>query len=290
MPPQKRQKLIMINHVRITDNEFRKLGEYIHTRYGIKMPPVKRTMLEARLQKRLRVLGMNSFSEYSKYVFSPEGAESELFHMIDMVTTNKTDFFREPQHFDYLVNSALPEIGASWGAGIRRTLKVWSAGCSSGEEPYTLAIVLSEYAEKHQGFSFEILGSDISTRVLEKASTGIYQESKVDPVPMNLKKKYLLRSKDRTKKEVRIVPALRNLVHFRRINFMDEDFGMRERMDIIFCRNVIIYFDRPTQEKLLNRLASHLVDGGFIFMGHSETLSGLNVPLRPVVPTVYRKL
>jgi chemotaxis protein methyltransferase CheR len=280
----------MINHIRITEKEFKKLGEYIHTRYGIKMPPVKKTMLEARLQKRLRTLGMKSFSEYSKYVFSPEGADSELFHMIDMVTTNKTDFFREPQHFDYLVNSALPEIGAAWGAGLRRPLKVWSAGCSSGEEPYTLAIVLSEYAEKISGFSFEILGSDISIRVLEKAMTGVYHENKVAPVPMNLKKKYLLRSKDRTRQEVRIVPALRSLVNFRRINFMEDDFGMREKMDIIFCRNVIIYFDRPTQEKLLNRLSGHLVDGGFIFMGHSETLSGLNVPLRPVVPTVYRKI
>jgi chemotaxis protein methyltransferase CheR len=280
----------MINHIRITDKEFRKLGEYIHTRYGIKMPPVKRTMLEARLQKRLRVLGMRSFSEYSKHVFSPEGTENELFHMIDMVTTNKTDFFREPQHFDFLVNSALPEVEAAWGGGIRRPLKIWSAGCSSGEEPYTLAIVLSEYAQKRQGFSFEILGSDISTRVLEKAATAVYNESKVDPVPMNLKKKYLLRSKDRSRQEVRLVPKLRNLVRFRRINFMDDDFGMREKMDIIFCRNVIIYFDRPTQEKLLNRLSGHLVDGGFIFMGHSETLSGLNVPLKPVVPTIYRKI
>lgn len=280
----------MINHVKITEKEFRKLGEYIHSRYGIKMPPVKKTMLEARLQKRLRDLGMSSFSEYSKYVFSPEGEKEELFNMVDMVTTNKTDFFREPQHFTYLTESALPTVEQEWGGGIRRTLKIWSAGCSSGEEPYTLAMVLSEYAGKRHGFSFEVLGSDISTRVLERAHAAIYQEFKVDPVPMDLKKKYLLRSRDRSREEVRIVPELRRLVNFRRINFIDEDFGMREKMDIIFCRNVIIYFDRPTQERLLNRLSGHLREGGFIFMGHSETLSGLRVPLKPVAPTVYRKI
>lgn len=280
----------MLNHIRITDREFRKLGEYIHTRYGIKMPPVKKTMLEARLQKRLRSLEMSSFSEYSKYLFSPEGLQEELVNMVDMVTTNKTDFFREPQHFDYLVGEALPTVEREWAGGIRRPLKVWSAGCSSGEEPYTLAMVLNEYADKRPGFSFEVLGSDISSRMLEKARNAIYKHDKVDPVPMELKKKYLLRNRDRSKNEVRIVPGLRRLVHFRRINFMEDDFGMRERMDIIFCRNVIIYFDRPTQEKLLNRLSGHLRERGFIFMGHSETLSGLNVPLMPVVPTVYRKL
>jgi len=280
----------MLNHVRITDKEFRKLGEYIHTRYGIKMPPVKKTMLEARLQKRLRTLGMSSFSEYSKYLFSPDGLKDELVNMVNMVTTNKTDFFREPQHFDYLVEEALPTIEREWGGGIRRPLKIWSAGCSTGEEPYTMAMVLSEYAAKHSGFSFEVMGSDISTTVLEKAKTAIYKHFKVDPVPMELKKKYLLRNRDRSRDEVRIVPELRRQVHFRRINFIEDDFGLREKMDIIFCRNVIIYFDRPTQEKLLNRLSGHLRDQGFIFMGHSETLSGLNVPLRPVVPTVYRKI
>lgn len=280
----------MINHVKISQREFKRLGEFIHANYGIKMPPIKKTMLEARLQKRLRLLGFDSFSEYSKYLFSPEGIEKELVHMVDMVTTNKTDFFREPQHFTYLTGNTLPLLAEESGAGTQRPLKIWSAGCSSGEEPYTMAIVLSEYAQQHPGFTFQILASDISSRVLEHAANAVYQESKVDPVPFQLKKKYLLRSKDRDKREIRIVPALRNLVSFRRINFMESEFGLREKMDIIFCRNVIIYFDRPTQEKLLNRLAGHLLSGGYIFMGHSETLSGLNVPLTAVAPTVYRKL
>jgi chemotaxis protein methyltransferase CheR len=150
-------------------------------------------------------------------------------------------------------------------------------------------MVLAEFAQKNPGFDFRILATDLSTRVLDKAKNAIYQEAQVEPVPFELKKKYLLRSKDRASAMVRIVPELREKVRFRRLNFMDRDFGLREQMDIIFCRNVIIYFDRPTQERLLQRFHKHMKPGGFIFMGHSETLSGLNVPLASVYPTVYRK-
>lgn len=276
-------------HVKLSGKEFRRLGEFIHAEYGIKMPPSKKTMLEARLQKRLRALGMKSFGQYCEYLFSPEGVQNELVEMVNVVTTNKTDFFREPGHYGFLVDEALPELNRKYGAGTRRPLMLWSAGCSSGEEPYTLAMVLSEYAESRANFRFGLLASDISTQVLEKAKAAVYDEAKVEPVPLPLKKKYLLRSKDKERKKVRVVPELRSLVRFRRINFMESDFGMREAMDIIFCRNVIIYFDRPTQEKLLNRLSGHLVDGGYMFLGHSETLNGIDVPLSAVAPTVYRK-
>lgn len=270
----------------LSGRDFDRLSRFIYDTCGIKMPEVKKTMLEARLQKRLRSLGMRSFTHYCDYLFAPEGQEQELVQMLDMVTTNKTDFFREPDHFDYLTRTVLPDWVARHPDS---TLSIWSAGCSSGEEPYTLAMVLSEFALKNTGFDFKILASDISTRVLEKAKQAIYNESQVDPVPMELKKKYLLRSKDRNSGMVRIVPELRDKVRFRRLNFMDQDFGMRDQLDIIFCRNVIIYFDRPTQEKLLQRFHRNMKPGAFIFMGHSETLSGLNVPLVSVYPTVYRK-
>ena len=276
-----------IDHASLTARDFSRLSRFIYDTCGIKMPDVKKTMLEARLQKRLRGLGMRSFTDYCDYLFSSAGLDNELVQMLDMVTTNKTDFFREPDHFDYLTQQVLPD----WCArhpGAR--LAIWSAGCSSGEEPYTLAMVLSEFALSNPGFDFQILATDISTRVLEKAKTAIYPEPLVDPVPLALKKKYLLRSKDKSSGVVRIVPELREKVRFRRLNFMDEDFGMREQLDIIFCRNVIIYFDRPTQERLLNRFHRQMKPGSFIFMGHSETLSGLNVPLTSVFPTVYRKL
>jgi len=246
-------------------------------------------MLEGRLQKRLRSLGITSFKEYCELIFSPEGMKTELIHMFDMVTTNKTEFFREPAHFDYLTSKALPTLRELNDSGSRRPLRIWSAGCSTGEEPYTIAMVLSDYSETVRRTSYFILASDISSRVLETASMAIYPEAKVESVHIEFKKKYLLRSRDHSKRLVRVVPELRRNVQFRRINFM-EDFGLRERMDIIFCRNVIIYFDRPTQERLLNRFCEHLEPGGFIFMGHSETLSGLNVPLAPVAPTVYRLL
>jgi chemotaxis protein methyltransferase CheR len=282
----------MEDAVHVTDTaslsarDFGRLSRFIYDTCGIKMPEVKKTMLEARLQKRLRSLSLHNFTDYCDYLFSSEGQEKELVQMLDMVTTNKTDFFREPDHFDYLTGTVLPEWHLRHPEA---TLKIWSAGCSSGEEPYTLAMVLSEFAQKNPGFDFDILASDISTRVLDKAQTAIYAEAQAEPIPIPLKKKYLLRSKDRASAMVRIVPELRKKVHFRRLNFMDEDFQMREHLDIIFCRNVIIYFDRPTQERLLQRFHRYMKPGSFIFMGHSETLSGLNVPLVSVYPTVYRK-
>ena len=273
----------------LSERDFERLSELIHAECGIKMPGPKKIMLEARLRKRLRELGMKSFNTYCKYLFSPEGMKDELIRMIDVITTNKTDFFREPRHFDYLVRHALPELMRTHGAGIRRQLAIWSAGCSTGEEPYTIAMVLNEYREQHPAFQFMLLGTDISTKVLDRAVRAIYAQERVETVPQPLKKKYIMKSRDPKNRLVRIVPELRSQVRFRRLNFMDGDFGMREPMDIIFCRNVIIYFDKPTQEKLIKRLCNHLTNGGYLFMGHSETLSGLKVPLVSVGHMVYRK-
>jgi chemotaxis protein methyltransferase CheR len=269
---------------------FDKLSSFIYETCGIKMPQTKITMLEARLIKRMRALGFVSFGEYCRFLFSPEGKANELVHMIDAVTTNKTDFFREPQHFDYLVNKAIPDLIKSTGVGIRRTLMAWSAACSSGEEPYTLAMVLEEYAKKTPGFNSMVLATDISTKMLEKAKDAIYDEERVLPVPIELRRKYFLRSKDPKNKSVRVIPDLRSKVRFRWLNFMNEDFGLREKMDIIFCRNVLIYFDRPTQEKVVDHLCRHLAVGGYLFTGHSETLSGMNLPLEPVANTITRRI
>ncbi|MBF0342815.1 MAG: protein-glutamate O-methyltransferase [Nitrospirae bacterium] len=271
----------------LSEKDFQRLSNFVQNEVGIKMPPAKKTMLEARLQRRLRTLQMRSFTDYCNFVFSPAGFESEIVHLIDAITTNKTDFFREPQHFEYLVNKALPELIRTHNVGTRRKLMLWSAGCSTGEEPYTLAMVLSEFQEK-SGLDFMIIATDISTKVLDKAKAAIYEEERVIPVPNNMKKKYLLRSKDKSKALVRIIPELRELIKFRRLNFMDSDFGFREPMDIIFCRNVVIYFDKKTQETLLNAFSRYLVKGGYLFMGHSETLNGLNVPFVQVAPTIYR--
>jgi len=287
----------------MSDKTFLRFSQYVHVELGIKMPKVKKAMLQARLQKRLRKLGMTSFDEYYDYVFSPRGTESELAHMIDVITTNKTDFFREPKHFDYLLQTVLPRL-IKWKAiKIRKQehsspsdtapclphISLWSAGCSSGEEPYTLAMMISDYAEKNPGFTHSILATDISIRMLEKARLGIYDHERIEPVPLALRKKYLLKSKDDKKNLIRIIPQLRSLIRFQRLNLMDEMFSIREILDIIFFRNVLIYFDRPTQQKVLNTICRHLHPNGYIFLGHSETLNGLNVPLTPVATAVYRK-
>lgn len=271
------------------DREFQRFSSLIYESVGIKMPPAKKTMLEARLQKRLKAIGIPSFEKYGDYVFSPEGRASELVHLIDVVTTNKTDFFREPAHFEFLVKTAIPSILHGRVDLTREPLRIWSAGCSTGEEPYTLAMVLSEFADGRPEFRAAITASDICTQVLQTAKTAIYPEDRTDPIPLNLKKKYLLRSRERSKSLVRIAPGLRSLVSFRRINFMDDDFGIAEKMDIIFCRNVVIYFDKPTQLILMRKFHRQLRPGGYLFIGHSETLSGLDVDFKPVASTVYRK-
>lgn len=272
----------------MSDALFSKLSEFIYAECGIRMPYSKKTMLEARLHRRLKSIGHSTFDEYCSYLFSPEGVANELVHMIDVVTTNKTDFFREPQHFSYLLEHALPRLVNERGAGLRRPLMVWSAACSTGEEPYTLAMLLNEFSLRASGFAFDVLGTDISTRVLETARTAVYAAERIDPVPAELRRRYFMRGKRPGDERVRVVPELRSLVHFRRLNFMEGDFGMREQMDVIFCRNVLIYFDRATQEKVVGRLCRHLAPGGYLFTGHSETLNGLNVPLNPVANTVYR--
>ena len=274
----------------LSDKDFKRLSRFVHDTCGIKMPIAKRTMLEGRLRKRLNHLGIESFGEYCDYLFSPAGAESECVHMIDVVTTNKTDFFRESAHFDFLLRSVLPELVGSLGLGRNSPLNIWSAGCSTGEEPYTLAMVLSEFAEKCSGFRFSVLATDVSTRVLEKARRGVYEDERAAPVSITYRTKYLMRSKDRFRRLVRIVPELRHMVKFRRLNFMDDDFGILDPISVIFCRNVMIYFDRPTQEKVLNRLCQYLIPGGYLFTGHSETLHNLEVPLAPAAATVYRRI
>lgn len=279
----------MVKHaasVSMTSKEFQQLSEFIHREVGIKLPPTKKTMLEARLQKRVRMLRMSGFKEYYSYLFSETGLEEELQNLIDVVTTNTTDFFREPRHFEYLSSNVLPEWCKRGGG---QAFSLWSAGCSSGMEPYTLAMVLSEFAETRQGFSFNIVATDISMDMLRTAQRGIYDEEKVVTVPHHMKRKYLLRSKDRNRGLVRITPELRRMIAFRRLNFMEE-FRFERPLDVIFCRNVIIYFDRPTQELLFQRFCRYLKPGGNIFIGHSESLTGMDLPLEQVAPTIYRKI
>jgi len=268
---------------------FDRFSAFIHKETGIKMGEKKRVMLQSRLLKRIRILKLNSFEEYYNYLFSSAGYEQEIADFIHEVTTNKTDFFREPIHFSYLMEQALPTLFSEGQCTFRSPLRVWSSACSTGEEPYTLAMFLSDYGSRNRGFSYTVLATDISTTVLRKAQEAVYDEHQIAPVPEPMRKRYFLHSKNRTTGLVRIVPELRSRVEFRWTNLKEPTLTRLEQMDVIFCRNVIIYFDQATQELVVNNLCDHLHPGGFLFMGHSENLNGLNVPLMQVAPTVYRK-
>lgn len=272
----------------LSNEDFKRLSTFIFKEYGIKMPEVKRTMLQSRLHKRLRELNMTNYKDYVDFVFSKEGQGNEVIHMIDVVSTNKTDFFREPVHFEFLHSTVLPELLNNERPN--RFIKVWSAGCSSGEEPYTLAMSLSEYMLEHPGFDYSIFATDISSRILKSAVDAIYKENRVEMLPIQLKKRYLLKSKDRTNPTVRIIPDLRRRVTFQRLNFMDSQYNAPDNMDIIFCRNVLIYFDRETQEKVINKLCTKLKPDGFFFLGHSESITNFDVPLKQLKPTIFRKI
>jgi len=271
----------------LSARDFARLSAFIERHCGIRMPIAKKTLLESRLSGRVRELGMKGFSEYCDHVLGGLSSE-ELVHMVDKVTTNKTDFFREPQHFEALVRQALPALTELHGAGARRELRVWSAGCSTGEEPYTLAMVLSEVATGGPPLRFQILATDLSTRVLRHAIAALYEEDQVQPIPLSLRRKYLLRSVS-DENVVRVGPRLRRLVRFRQLNLLDDDYGIRPPVDVIFCRNVFIYFERKTQQEILCRFGRSLDQGGFLFLGHSETINGLDVPFEQVAPTVYRR-
>lgn len=277
------------NSVSLSGSDFTKLSRFIYGRCGIKMPDSKKIMVEARLRKRLRELKLRTYGEYCDLLFGENGNDEEITHMIDVITTNKTDFFREPKQFTFLSEIALPELVKLHDTGISHPLKVWSAGCSTGEEPYTLSIVLKEFGQNFPRYSYSILATDISTKVLEKAALGIYEEEKIDHVPPELKCKYFLKSKNHEKKLVRLIPALRSSIHFQWLNFMESDFGIREKFDLIFCRNVIIYFDKATQDRLIEKLLGYLRPGGYFFLGHSESIFNTDLPLTQMAASTYKK-
>lgn len=268
--------------------EFRLLRELVNETCGIRFESDAMYAMERRLRERLTALGLTSYRAYYQRLRYHPDAQAELENAVDVLTTNETYFFREAYQLEVLEREILPELKERNARSKRLT--IWSAGCSTGEEPYTLAMVLSDFAARWPGFGFSILGTDISGEVLKKAVAGIYDHQKIAPVPMPMRKKYLLRSKDRTRNVVRVIPEIRSRVTFQRLNLMESDFRLRESFDVIFFRNVIIYFDRPTQERVLHSVCRHLKPEGALFLGHSETLNGLNVPLKPVVSTVYRKV
>jgi chemotaxis protein methyltransferase CheR len=270
----------------LTAKEFDAFRQLILAEAGVALSEAKREMLCSRLSRRLRHLGLTSYGDYYRYVEEqgPDGEERQ--QLINCITTNKTDFFREPHHFDFLRDNVLAARGQLGPRG--RRLRIWSAGCSTGEEPYTLAMSVMESAGSLAGWDVRILASDIDTDVLARAERGIYSEDRVGDVPAELKRRYFLRGTGRNAGTVLVRPELRDLVSFRQINLIQEPWPIRGQFDAIFCRNVMIYFNRPTQQRLLEGFAAHLNPDGYLFVGHSENLQWLSNLFEPVGGTVYR--
>ncbi|MCG8390149.1 MAG: protein-glutamate O-methyltransferase [Cytophagales bacterium] len=274
--------------IKLSQGDFERLSSYVYQQCGINLTPPKRVLLEGRLQKRLQSLQMKSFMEYYKHVKSVAG-RGELVHMLDSVSTNKTDFFREPGHFNLLRDHILPGFK---GMNVNRPLRIWSAACSTGEEPYTTAMVLQDAVEKLGSINYEILATDISSKVLKHAANAVYREDRIGDIPMGFRKKYLLKSKDPNQGLVRIIPALRKKVRFQRMNLMDNEYLSQIKIpqDLVFCRNVLIYFDKPTQQNVVRRLVECLSPGGYLFIGHSESLFEMDLPLKQLMPATFQKL
>ena len=268
----------------LTDAQFNKLSEYITKNYGIKLPLEKKVMLQSRLRKRLIELEFVNFNQYIEYLFNNK-KENEF--LIIVVSTNKTDMFRENNHFEYITNEYLPNFIKN--NSIKNELKVWSSACSSGEEAYTTAIVFQEFIKLNKLFNYSIYATDISTKILKKAYDGIYKIDRIKDVPLELKKKYYLRSKDKNSDMVRLKPEIRRKVRFNVLNLMDTVYNTPDMYDIIFCRNVLIYFNKTIQEQVVNRLLNRLKKGGILFIGHSESLMGMDLPIKLIKPTIFIK-
>jgi chemotaxis protein methyltransferase CheR len=276
--------------VGLSDHEFEVFRELVYAQTGITLTPHKRALLQARLGRRLRALGLTSFTAYHRLLTKEDPAGDELGRFINAITTNKTDFFREAHHFRYLAEEWLPALRARAARGGSRSIRIWSAGCSTGEEPYSIAMTVWDGLGPTVGFDVKILASDLDTEVLGRAANGVYTLDQTAPIPQPVLARHFLRGRGEQAERVRVRPELRSLIVFRRINFLDDPWPIRSRLDIIFCRNVLIYFDRPTQQRVLERFLGLLKEDGLLFLGHSESAYGLLGGVKHVGNTMYRRI
>ncbi|MHA6297036.1 CheR family methyltransferase [Devosia sp. CAU 1758] len=270
--------------------DYQRIATLIGKQVGIKLPPAKRLMVEGRLRRRLRHLQLETFADYGDLLFRHNGLERELPFLINAVTTNKTDFFREPEHFECMEKVLVPALLSARGERAP-LLKVWSAASSTGAEPYTIAMVLADMAAARRDFRFAVLGTDISTDVLETGRRAIYPAELVAPVPPGMQSRHLLHARrPGIRPEIRIAPELRRQVRFDRLNLMDDSYPYDRDVDIIFLRNVLIYFEKSDQAAVISRLIGHLRPGGYLLLGHSESMIGTSITMRQIAPAVFQKV
>lgn len=273
----------------LSDAVWGKLSPLIEKELGIKMPVEKKSLLQNRLLRRVKSLGLSSFEDYSAYLFSDEGRRKEQTAFFNEVTTNKTFFFREYRHFEVLSDRILPEY-LSRSATKRGTLKIWSAAASTGEELYSIACIIEEFMRtENVVIPYEILGTDVSTKVLWHAHSAIYEEDQVNMMSSDILARYFMQSKDKSSTLRRVIPEVRQRVKLRKINLMNERYPFTAPFDVIFCRNVLIYFSREDIVKIVNRCASHLKEGGYFFTGHADSIYGATDALKRVEPSIFIK-
>jgi chemotaxis protein methyltransferase CheR len=283
--PQPAPPWLIANQPELSDREFADFCRLIHRHAGIHLPAQKKELVRGRLVKLLRARGLSSFSAYYGQVLEDKSG-GELAQLLDAISTNQTAFWREPAHFLFLCQEILPH----WRQQRRHGMgwRFWSAGCSSGEEPYTLAMVLLEALPAAEVKNIKIYASDLSTQVLAQAQQGIYPEARVAPLPAEWRRRFFQKGQGKFQGSVRLKAEVRGLVHFFHLNLMDPG-TFHEELDLIFCRNVMIYFDKQTQAAVVEKLYRALRPGGYLFLGHSESLCNLRHRFSYVKPTVYRK-
>ena len=273
----------------LSDSEFAELVKIIYDKTRIQMSNHKRALVTSRLSKRLRALHMDSFREYIEFVKNAK--DEELTNFVNAVTTNKTDFFRENKHFEYMKSTFLPDWEKNFKAGKVKNLRIWSAACSTGEEPYTIQMTLHEYfGSNYDKYDIKVLASDIDTNVLAHGRAGIYREESVEPIQDNILRKYFLKGSGDKEGLYKVKDILKKNLFFRQLNFKDEDFDIHTQFDLIFCRNVIIYFDKDFQKELFNKFYRYLKDDSLVFIGHSETLFGVSDKFKYVASNIYKKI
>jgi chemotaxis protein methyltransferase CheR len=271
----------ILGEVRLSDGDLARIVRLVYERSGITLHSGKRALVLARLQKRLRAGGFVSFRDYLSHV-EADASGAEVTALLDAIATNHTSFFREPQHFEFLRSTAVPALA-------NRPIRIWSAACSSGEEPVTIAITLLDILEPHQHSRIRILASDLSTKALRTASGGIYKMERVAGIPLDTLRKHFERGLGTHAGHARVAPHVHRLIEYRQLNFLEAG-ELGERFDMIFCRNVMIYFDRDIQQRVVSLLERHLLPGGYLFISHSESLNGISHGLRWVAPAIYQRV
>lgn len=272
----------------LTEGNFRRLMDFVYGYCGIRLTTQKRTMVDSRLRRRMRLVGIEDINQYCELLFDADSnfAGDETEHFINAITTNKTDFFREIKHFWFLRDKVFP----AYAEAGKHQIAFWSAACSTGAEPYTMAMLLEEYRLAHPGCSYSVIASDICTDVLNRAVAGCYPMVMLEGVPPPYRERYVMMPRLASRGEFRIKPDLRTKVAFLRLNLMDHVYPVQRDFDVVFCRNTLIYFDRNTQFQVVSRLCSHLGRGGYLFLGHSESITGFDLPLVSVGSSVFQRL